>query len=57
MSPGGRIYTPTQLDNLPKAERDECIEVPDDQIEDVTKMNRKDRRTWYAKHRKKKNQK
>lgn len=55
MSPEtGRIYESEELEALPKKERDKLIEIPDDQIASVKKMNRKERRAWAAKQRRSK---
>lgn len=47
----GKIYAADEFDRLPAEIRGRLIGIPDDQIDEVRSMNRKQRRAWAAQQR------
>ena len=47
MSPAGSIRNFDQIIEMPKKARDNYIPIPDEQIDEVRRMSRKERRQWY----------
>lgn len=48
----GKIYTAEDLPGLAAHIKENLVDIPDDQLEEVQGMNRKQRRAWASKQRK-----
>lgn len=48
----GRLYSPDEVRKLTAEEKAELIEIPEHEVNAVSRMNRKQRRAWAANKRK-----
>ena len=48
----GRIYSPDEQEKLAQEDKKRLVDIPPEELPDITKMNRHERRKWAAKRRK-----
>lgn len=53
MGPGGQILLMTEVNKLPVAQKKKYIPIPNEDLAEVERMNRADRRKWYRENKKK----
>lgn len=52
MDSSGRIYSPEEQEAMDKAARKRLAMIPETDLQRVQKMNRRQRRAWYAQEQK-----